>query len=104
MLTATFDQLATVYRLLIFACVLLSVGCSPREPRSEDVTAFFAKNAKVGSSPDVGLYKHTALSGEWGHVATVHGMDDDMAFCDTVLNALKATYPDQRYACRLLNQ
>ena len=56
-----------------------------------------------GSSPDAGLYKSNSL-GEWDHVATVHGMIDDMAFCDNVVTALKATYPDQRYACRLLNK
>jgi hypothetical protein len=109
MLTAIFDQRAAattdrrIHRLIV-ACVLLSVGCSPQERRSEDVTAFFAKGAKVASSPDAGLYKHAALSDEWDHVATVHGMIDDMAFCDTVVNALKAKFPNERYACRMLNQ
>lgn len=53
-----------------------------------DVTSFFAGGAKFGMSPDAGLYKHSDPRGQWDHIATFHGMADDVGLCESTMRAL----------------
>lgn len=74
------------------------------ERNLEDATAFFAKGYKFGSSPDAGLYKYGEVRNAWDHVATFHGMADDVGLCESTVRALRETHPQERYICRLVNQ
>ena len=69
----------------------------------DDVRQYFERG-KVGASPDVGLMKRNRINQEWDYVATIHGMDDDMAFCQDVVSSLGPQFPRQEYSCSVLNR
>ena len=51
----------------------------------------------------VGIYKSSAInSGEWRHVATIHGWVDDMDVCIEIVEFLEEEEPG-RYACRYVD-
>ena len=51
----------------------------------------------------VGIYKSSAISsGEWHHVATIHGWVDDLDVCAEIVEFLEEEEPD-RYICRYVN-
>lgn len=94
----------TLRRVVPFVLVVVTLGCA-RQRDAEDVAALFASR-RVGDSRDAGLYKRASIAdrvGEWDHVATIHGMADDMDFCETLVEALKVRSSADQYSCRLLN-
>ncbi len=90
--------LLIVLGLLVVFGLWVYVG--ERDP--DDIVDFF-KRGKFGFSPDAGLYKYNIAS-EWEHVATFHGMADDLDLCeDAAVALLTPEFPKDRYTCRLLN-
>ncbi len=90
-------------RVGIIMLALLAGACSS-ERKDEDVRRFFENGARIGYWPDVGLFKLSQLRGEWDYVATIHGMADDMDFCEKVVEGLRRQASAERYSCRTLNQ
>jgi hypothetical protein len=90
--------------------ITLTFGCAgangpfSSERAIDDVTSFFTGRARFGMSPDAGLCKYSDLLGQWDHVATFHGMADDVGLCESTVRALRETHPQERYTCRLLNR
>ncbi len=82
--------------------LLTAASCSGKRD-ADSVLAFFAKG-KIGYSVDYGLYQQSELrTGEWDHVATVHGMSDDLDFCTKVRKSMETAFPGSSFDCRPLN-
>jgi hypothetical protein len=85
------------------------VGCGspasdrPVERSVDGATRFFTDGRRIGSSPDAGLYK-ASIAGGWDHVATVHGVVDDVGLCQIIASSLNAKGDQGRFECRVLNR
>ena len=89
--------------LLAIALGLLVPWACTGERDPNDIANYFNRG-KFGFSPDAGLYKYNVAS-EWEHVATFHGMADDLGLCEDAAEALLTPeFPKDRYTCRLLNE
>ncbi len=91
-----------IWRIVVIAVMLLTAACSS-ERNDDDVKRFFERGPMSGYSPDAGLFKMSQLRGEWDYVATIHGMSDDIDFCEKVADGLRRQFPTEQYSCRLLN-
>lgn len=93
-----------VIRRIVVIVVALHIAACSSGRNDDDVKRFFERGPKSGYSPDAGLFKLSQLRGEWDYVATIHGMSDDMDFCEKIADGLRRQFPTERYSCRLLNQ
>ncbi len=82
-------------KLLLFVLCISALACRT-DPDTDALRRFSSR--KVGSSPDVGLY----VGG--GHIATVHGMTDDLKLCEDLALHLNDKHPGRPYVCIPLNE
>jgi len=94
-----------LWELCVPAAVLALLGLSScsGERSQADVSAFFERG-RIGSSPDVGLYKLSPLRGEWDLVSIVFGMADDQGFCQSLAEQLETKFANESYSCRPVNR
>jgi len=83
---------------------LTPAATDTRERGYEEATRFFVKGARIGMSPDAGLYKKSEPRSQWDHVATIHSLSDDMALCQTIAETLNAKGGEGTFVCRLMNE
>jgi hypothetical protein len=85
----------------VLILVALTVACQSDRRSNRDVERFFS--SRIGKAADAGLFQQGAVSGQWDLVGVIHSMTDDLGFCQTIVEALKAQRNANTYSCRLLN-
>lgn len=91
--------------LIVGSLVLFLVlgGCSSKRTVA-DVTDFFRKG-RIGSGPDVGLYKRSTFDNRsWDLMAVFFAMVDDFDMCQAAIAGLGTSDPQGVYDCRTLNE
>ncbi len=75
---------------ILLACLMLNLtACSPLIHEKQTMEA-------------VGIFKSSVFdSGDWQHVATLHGWADDLTVCKEITRFLNSKEPG-RYICRNL--
>lgn len=95
-------------RGFVIAGVLLAVvapilgGCERSYEQQTEKLYRFAKNNRIGSSPDYYLVKASGMAGP-DRVALVFGMGEDFTFCSELAALYMDKYPADSYTCEMAN-
>lgn len=92
---------ATSTALVALLATILG-GCSATYDQQAAKLFRFAKNNKIGNSPDYYLVKTSGLAGP-DRVALVFGMGSDYTFCAELAEYYMEKYPEDRYSCEMAN-
>jgi len=84
----------TMYRFTLALSLILGLSsCNKRG--DEDVTQFFRRGPKCGSSPDYAILQQSTLEpSRWDHVITVHGFVNDARVSQLIVDLLEQSGTD----------